>query len=92
MKEIIISTYDSGWQWSIVKYEDDKYYKSSNSDDYATLYIVDKMIYDSELIHFSDENLTTERIVKKLAEMGYERIIYCEDGNVTIWENGVLEV
>ena len=92
MKEIIISVYDGGWQWSIVKYEDDKYYKSSNENSYETLYIVDKMIYDSEIIHWNDESLTQEAIIKKLAELGYERVIICKDGDIEVFEYASKEV
>ena len=88
MKEIIISIYDGGWQWSIAKYEDDKYYITTNVNKYETLCAVDQMIYDSEIIRWNDDSLRIDIAIKKLTDLGYERIIICEDGNVEIYING----
>jgi len=93
MKEIIISIYDSCWDWTIVRKEKDKYYKSDCNTDYNDLYdSVEKRIYDSSILMCNDEKLTKEKIIKELTKLGYERITICENGDVEIYINGNREV
>ena len=92
MKEIIISNYDSAWNWTIVRKEKDKYYKSDCNEDYVDLYEVERRIYDSRILMCNDEKLTKEKVVQELTELGYERIIICEDGDIEIYINGNREV
>ena len=89
MKEIIISIYDSAWDWAIVRKEKDEYYKTDSTQEHVRFSTsVEKRIYDSQMITCNDEELSKEKIIKELTELGYERIIICEDGNIEIYVDG----
>ena len=93
MKEIIISSYDTAWNWTIVRKEKDKYYKSDSNTAYVDLYdSVEKRIYDSSILMCNDETLSKEKVIKELTELGYEKITICDDGDVEIYINGNKEV
>jgi len=92
MKEIIISSYDSAWDWTIVRKEKDKYYKFDSSIDYVDLYEVERRIYDSSILMCNDEKLSKEKVIKELTELGYEKITICDDGNIEIYENGIRKI
>ena len=93
MREIIISSYDTGWNWTIVRKEKDKYYKSDSDTAYVDLYdSVEKRIYDSSILMCNDETLSKEKVIQELTDLGYEKITICDDGDVEIYINGNREV
>ena len=93
MKEIIISSYDSAWDWAIVRKEKDKYYKSDSNTNYVDLYdLVERRIYDSSILMCNDEKLSKEKVIKELTELGYEKITICNDGDIEIYENGIRKI
>jgi len=93
MKEIIISNYDSAWNWTIVRKEKDKYYKFDSNTAYVDLYdSVERRIYDSQILMWNDEKLTKEKVIEELTKLGYEKITICDDGDIEIYINGNREV
>lgn len=92
MKEIIISIYDSAYNWSILRIEDGKYIQADDEADRAELDNITKLIYDSELLFWRNDDLTRQVVIEKLLELGYNKVIICEDGCVQYYLNGNREV
>ncbi len=70
--EIIISIYDSAWNWTILRIENGRTHKASAKDE--ILDTIEQQIYDSELLMWRVDAITTEVILKKLQENGYNKI------------------
>lgn len=90
MKEIIISIYDSAWNWTILRIDNDKIYKTDKSVE--NLGAIEQAIYDSQLLTWQKYELTTEVILKKLQEKGYNKVTVCENGDIEIYESCVRKI